>query len=172
MGAIISNHNAKILNDRRELNKSRDDKKDCNCRAGKQSCPLEGNCQVEAIVYKATITAEDGEVRTYTGSTEQTFKKRHYGHTSDLRNEKNRNSTSMAAYIWNQRDRGIGIASTKWEILKKCQKYKPGQKKCDVCVSEKFAIMKNKNSNSLNKRTELMSACRHKARYKLCGVKT
>ena len=44
-------------------------------RAGVQRCPLEGKCQVEAIVYKATITTDDGEIRTYTGSTDQTYKK-------------------------------------------------------------------------------------------------
>ena len=46
--------------------------------------PLEEKCHVEAIVYKATITTDDGKIRTYTGSTDQTFKKRHYGHTSDI----------------------------------------------------------------------------------------
>ena len=35
--------------------------------------------------------------------------------------------------------------------------------KCDVCLSEKLAIMKDKDSRSINKRTELMNKCpRHK----------
>ena len=32
----------------------------------------------------------------------------------------------------------------------KCQKYEPGQKKCDVCVSEKLEIMKNRDPKTLN----------------------
>ena len=170
MGAIISNHNSKVLKERRKQKENNNNKKDCNCRAGVQRCPLEGKCQVEAIVYKATITTDDGEIRTYTGSTDQTFKKRHYGHTSDLRNEKYRNNTSMATHIWDKKDKGIEVSSTKWEIMKKCQKYEPGQKKCDVCVSEKLEIMKNRDPKTLNKRTELMATCRHKKRFKLCNV--
>ena len=171
MGAIISNHNSKVLKERREQKENNNSRKDCNCRAGEQACPLGGKCQVEAIVYKATITTDDGEIRTYTGSTDQTFKKRHYGHTSDLRNEKHRNNTSMAAHVWNKKDRGIEVTNTKWEVVKKCQKYGPGQKKCDVCISEKLAIMKDRDLNTLNRRTELMATCRHKTRFKLCNVK-
>ena len=168
MGAIISNHNSKVLKERREQKENNNSRKDCNCRAGE----LEGKCQVEAIVYKATITTDDGEIRTYTGSIDQTFKKRHYGHTSDLRNEKHRNNTSMAAHVWNKKDRGIEVTNTKWEVVKKCQKYGPGQKKCDVCISEKLAIMKDRDLNTLNRRTELMATCWHKTRFKLCNVKT
>ena len=29
-----------------------------------------------------------------------------------------------------------------WEILKKCNKYKSGSKRCDVCLSEKLEILK------------------------------
>ena len=44
-----------------------------------------------------------------------------------------------------------------------------GGDKCDVCQSEKLAIMKDKDSRSINKRTELMNKCRHKWRQKLAG---
>ena len=77
----------------------------------------------------------------------------------------------MAAHVWNKKDSGVNVSSMKWEVLKKCQKYVPGQKKCDVCISEKLAIMKGKDLNTLNRRTELMAACRHKTRFKLCNVK-
>ena len=66
---------------------------------GVESCPLDGKCQVSAIVYKATVTADDGEVKTYTGCTDRTFKKRHYGHTSDSRHKDNRTNTKLATYV-------------------------------------------------------------------------
>ena len=47
-----------------------------------------------------------------------------------------------------------------------------GGDKCDVCLSEKLAIMKDKDSRSINKRTELMNKCRHEWRQKLAGNKT
>ena len=49
----------------------------------------------------------------------------------------------------------------KRQIIRKCQKYTPGSRICDVCLSEKLAIMENKEYNSLNQRTELMNRCIH-----------
>ena len=66
---------------------------------------------------------------------------------------------------------GVGIEEVKWEILKQCVKYAPGGDKCDVCLSEKLCIMKNKDNRSLNKRGELMNTCRHRARWRLVKVK-
>ena len=48
-------------------------------------------------------------------------------------------------------------------------KYTAGGDKCDVCLSEKLAIMKDNDRRSINKRTELMNKCRHKWRQKLAG---
>ena len=84
---------------------------------------------------------------------------------SDLKKEEKRNSTKLAAYVWDKRDENVGIKEINWEIMKKCNKYRPNSKKCDVCLSEKLAIMKN--GNLLNKRSELMGGCRHKAKWKL-----
>ena len=42
-------------------------------------------CPTECIVYKATLTANDDEVKTYIGLTETPFKKRLYKHSTDRR---------------------------------------------------------------------------------------
>ena len=119
MVKIISSHNAKILNEKRAAD---DNRKTCNCQKGIESCPLEGNCQLSAIVYKATVKASDGEVKTYTGCTDRTFKKRHYGHMADSRNRDISGNTKLAGYIWEKKDEGIEIENVKWEVLKKCHK--------------------------------------------------
>ena len=54
--------------------------------------------------------------------------------------------------------RGIGIQDVRYSIVKKC-------------LSEKLTIMKDKDSRSLNKRSELMNKCRHKRRQKLASKK-
>ena len=136
-----------------------------------ETCPLEGKCQIDAIVYKATVTASDGEVKTYTGCTDRTFKQRHYGHMSDFKNRENRNNSKLAGYVREKKDGGVAIDNVKWEVIKKCHKYHPGGDMCDVCLTEKLSIMKNKAYNSLNKRHELMNSCRHRRRYKLAFVK-
>ena len=43
-------------------------------KRGLNNCPLGGKCLTESIVYKATVTASDGDVRTYTGLTKHKFK--------------------------------------------------------------------------------------------------
>ena len=80
----------------------------CNCQRGVASCPLNGKCQLRGIVYKATTTSDDGEIKTYTGCTDCTFKERHYHHTSDLRHRDQRKNTKLANYVWKKRDEGGG----------------------------------------------------------------
>ena len=168
---IISSHNAKVLKEYRKASSNTTDvqsKKNCSCQAGVNTCPLNGECLTECIVYKATLTAGDGEVKTYTGLTEPPFKNRFYKHNADRRDRKFTNATTMATYFWQKKDQGIDIDSTKWEVLRKCHKYQPGGRKCDLCLSEKLLIMKNRDPRSLNKRTELMNTCRHRLKHKLC----
>ena len=64
-----------------------------------------------------------------------------------------------------------GGLEVKYSTVKKCHQYTAGGDKCDVCLSEKLAIMKDKGSRSINTRTELMNTCRHKWRQKLAGNK-
>ena len=51
IGALISGHNNKILN---EVNNSNEETKPCNCQV-KALCPVKGDCQKEQVVYKARI---------------------------------------------------------------------------------------------------------------------
>ena len=167
MAMIISAHNKKVLQEKRTNEKP--NQKECNCQKGVKSCPIGGKCQTRAIVYKATIRSDDGDERTYTGCTDRKFKERLYEHRTDANIRDNRHRTKMATHIWNKKDRGIGIQEVKYNIVKKCHKYTAGGDKCDVCLSEKLTIMKDKDSRSINKRTDYMNKCRHKWRQKLAG---
>ena len=68
----------------------------------------------------------------------------YFGHTSDSRHK-------------DQRTRGVEIKDIKWEVLKKSPKYVPGGIKCDICLSEKLAIMKDRDPNFLTKCSEISS---------------
>ena len=74
-----------------------DSVKTCSCRDGVQSCPLDGKCLTECIVYKATLTANDGEMKTCIGPTEDPFKKRLYN--ADKRDRNLEKATAMTAYF-------------------------------------------------------------------------
>ena len=164
MKSIIDSHNKKLLS-----NSGTPPDKLCNCQR-KTECPLRGECLQEAVIYQATVTTPT-EVKTYIGSTEKSFKKRFYSHKSDMTHEKNRANTSLATYFWEQKDRGI-TPTIEWKVIRKCRKYMCGGKRCDVCLSEKLAILKNSDPNLINKKSELMGKCPHKRKWKLCLAET
>ena len=161
MKAIIAGHNAKVLSN---TIKDKQVNKKCSCKDATK-CPLDGYCLQEAVIYKATITTPYVR-KTYIGSTEATFKQRFYGHTSDLTHIKNRNNTTLAAFVWELRDKGQQ-PEIKWEAIKKCSRYKCGTRKCDVCLSEKLAILRSRDPDLLNKRSELMARCPHRRKWRL-----
>ena len=165
-GNIIKNKNKKLLQEANENERERKkERKKCDCRDGEE-CPLKGECVIESVVYKANVIKENGEKIAYIGSTEGRFKQRYYGHKSDIKNEKGKNKTTLAKHVWEMKDKKENV-KIEWEILKKCNKYKSGSKRCDVCLSEKLEILKGKRAGErmLNKRSELMNKCRHRRKF-------
>ena len=94
--------------------------------------------------------ASDGDVRTYTGLTKRKFKDRLYEHNADTNNSNHRTFTRLAGYVWQKKDQSVHINNYKWEMLKKCSTYQPGQKKCDLCLTEKMMIMKDRDPRTLD----------------------
>ena len=72
--SIISSHNKKLL----ATPSIQEPPKNCNCRDN-STCPLNGECQQKAIIYKATVHAGDA-IKEYIGGTESTFKQRLASH--------------------------------------------------------------------------------------------
>lgn len=62
--------------------------------------------------------------------------------------------------------------SIKWRILKKAQAYRNGAKRCNLCLTEKLAIIDGEPNKLLNKRSELVSKCRHENKFYLSNYKT
>ena len=166
MKSIISGHNLKILNEEEQNNIS-DSKKTCNCKK-KDECPLNGNCQVEAVIYKAIVTTNENQFE-YIGSTEKSFKSRYYNHTKSFRNEKYQNETKLSRCVWDLKEENKNY-ELKWSILYQSKPYKCGSRKCDLCLSEKYQIMIHTNRINcqlLNSRSEIMNKCRHSNKYKI-----
>ena len=55
----------------------------------------------------------------------------------------------------------------KWEIKEKASKYNPSGKDCKLCSAEKYHSLMEDDKRSLNVRSELLSKCRHRAKWKL-----
>ena len=110
-------------------------------------------------------------VRVYYGQTGQTFKRRHYGHTHDFTHPPTEDTgTALSRYIWKLKDAGLTY-DIKWSIERRCAPYRSGSRRCDICISEKAVIAMADPVSMLNNRSEIVSGCRHRARFKYAKVK-
>ena len=158
---IIDNHNKRILKSSELTANTGKDNKTCNCRQ-KNTCPLNGNCLQSSVVYQATVTRQDNNItETYVGLTENDFKTRYRHQTASFRHAKHRNSTELSKYIWTLKDNNINFFIL-WRILSSSLPYKSSNKRCNLCLKEKFLIICRPELLSLNKRNELVSSCRHR----------
>ena len=163
---IITAHNKTILD--KQIKAPENPTKECNCRY-KESCPLQGKCLTESVVYQATVTRKDNQQKeTYVGLTEGTFKTRYNNHTSSFRNEKHKHSTELSKYIWQLKQSSVEY-SIRWKILRKCKAYSNKTKRCNLCLHEKYIIIYHPKLSSLNLRNELISTCRHRKKFLLCS---
>ena len=166
MAAVIRQHNSAVMRGARTVQENPPSEKPCNCW-DKDRCPLNGVCQIHSIVYKATVVAGEDQ-RDYIGLTAQTFKQRFYSHQQSFRDKKYQSSTALSKHIWSLKEKNTNF-EIKWEVRKKAMEYQNTTGRCNLCVAEKLAIIRADKKTSLNKRSELVSKCRHENRYYLCN---
>ena len=162
MENIIKNHNNKLINKPSESIES----EACNCnKSNKPNCPLKGNCQTKSIIYEATIKTDKLSAR-YIGSTANTFKERYTGHKQSFKDINKKSSTQLSKFVWENHLNPT--ADIKWKVISKCKSYCPGDKLCQLCLTEKLLIMKNlKYAELLNTRNEIARQCPHKTKFRL-----
>ena len=69
--------------------------------------------------------------------------------------------TELSKHVWSLNDSNIKF-SLKWCIKTKAKPYKCDSRKCDLCLAEKVAVARFEEVGLLNKRSELLSKCRHR----------
>ena len=163
MASIISSHN-------RAIPKPPQLEYGCNCRT-KTLCPLENKCLTPKIIYEAEVTNnQNDEERIYIGLAETSFKDRFRNHTKAFNHKKYQKDTELSKYVWNLKDQNKTPVIT-WRILKRINS-KPAAHFCTLCLSEKLLIIKSlENEKVLNKKSELISNCRHQNKNMLNNVK-
>ena len=68
---------------------------------------------------------------------------------SGTKNKKS--STTLSVLVWEEGKNPK--PEIEWSILRKCSKYTPGSRICDLCTSEKLEIMKaGADHSNINKR--------------------
>ena len=162
MDNIIKAHNSKTLTKFYE-NDNEGNTKECNCRRG-NICPLEKRCQIKNVVYQAKIYPEGdtSKYKLYIGISKGPWKMRYYAHRHSFRHRSCRNKTALSKYYWLLKDRGKTPIIT-WNVLTTANTSRSFRDKCNLCLEEKIRILQGDRRYTLNKRSELLSKCRHSA---------
>ena len=161
---IIKKHNRKILG----TSKTPYTENNCNCRK-KNDCPLKNNCLTQSIVYNANVTTEsDTTGKNYIGLTEGTFKQRYTQHKLSFRNRNHSNSTELSKHIWTLKDNNTNF-TINWSILATAPACSNKSKRCHLCLTEKLYLIRAEKPSLLNKRSELISKCRHENMFYLAN---
>ena len=119
-------------------------------------------CLTQSVVYNANVTTEsDTTGKNYIGLTEGTFKQRYTQHKLSFRNRNYSNSTELSKHIWTLKDNNTNF-TINWSILATAPAYSNKSKRChSVCLTEKLYLIRANKPSLLNKRSELISKCRH-----------
>jgi hypothetical protein len=118
-------------------------------------------------VYKATVTTSNpNTIMNYIGMTSTTFKERLANHNYTFEHKEHSNKTELSKYIWTLKDNKKDF-NINWQILKRAISYTGGSKRCNLCLEEKFCILKENQNCLLNKRMEIISTCRHRKKFRV-----
>ena len=139
------------------------DKPSCKCR--QNPCPLGGECERKDLVYKAKIEGVP-EPFFYFGSCRTKFISRFANHKSSLQNRESKQGTVLSNKIWELRDKGLH-PTVKFEIHKEARSAGTCDRRCDLCIQEKLAILYEQSKHMLNCRNEIYARCKHRARWKV-----
>ena len=121
-----------------------------------------------SVIYNANVTTESDKTgKNYIGLTDGTFKQRYTQHKLSFRNRNYSNSTELLKHIWTLKDNNTNF-TINWSILAFAPAYSNKSKRCHLCLTEKqLYLIRAKKPSLLNKRTELISKCRHKNKFYL-----
>ena len=111
---ILKSHNKELLH--QYQNSETKVIHQCNCRS-KNSCPLNGKCLTESLVYSAKIETPS-ENFTYIGMTEGSFKTRYNNHNASFRLPQYKTATKLSEAVWLFKDNGTPY-NIRWDIVKR-----------------------------------------------------
>ena len=115
-------------------------------------------------IYQAEVNTENCEPEFYIGLAKR-FKKRWYTHRDSLMDINFDRHTTLSKYVWKQRGKGL-TPTVQWRILERnVADFNPIRGTCRLCTREKYRIVLEPSSATLNKRTELFTPCPHKAAF-------
>ena len=86
-----------------------------------------------------------------------------------LNNFKYKNKTELSTYIWQLKESNIYF-KLNWKISTRAKSYKNCNFSFNLCLTEKYFILKADKNKILNNR-ESMTKCRHRVKFKFKNMK-
>ena len=165
LDAKMTNHNKfkAIL-----ANPSRANNDEINNCMNKSECPLDGHCLTNNVIYQATVVADKSTV-TYIGLTENHFKTRYRNHLASFKDKSKKNATHLSRHIWTLKENNLNY-DLKWRILARANSYSNTNKRCNLCIAEKYFIICKPQLCSLNSRNKLVNTCHHARKCCLTNI--
>ena len=125
---------------------------------------MDGNCLSECLIYEASVNTTTNKY--YYGTCENNFKEHYNNHKCSFRNKSREKNTVLSKYVRELKEKNINYLIN-WDIAMKSQKYICRSQKRDLCICEKFLIVRADPSDLLNERDELASKCGNRSRFTL-----
>ena len=117
---------------------------------------------------KFTISCNNNNYKPeiYKGSFRTSFKKRYSNHKKSFNLHLYKHDTKLSTEYWNLKIKQLN-PQISWKIKWIYKSYNPPSKRCNLCLTEKLEILDDPDKILLNKRSEIISQCRHKNKYRL-----
>ena len=95
-----------------------------------------------------------------------------YKHRNSFTYESKNNSSELSKHVWELRKKGIPTNNLNfmWSIFNRATAHINRSDRCNLCLTEKFHIITSQ-AKLLNKKSELISKCRHENKYHLSNYK-
>ena len=126
------------------------------------------NGELRILHNKCVASVHGYPSKVFLGTAEGDFKQHFYNHRMSFNNEGHSTDTTLFKYVWDVKRKLKIMPSLKWYIIKSVPAYSNISKKCQLRLQEKSEIRNYLNPNELlNKRSELISNCRHVNKFLL-----
>ena len=112
------------------------------------------------LVYKATVSQDNGTSNNYIGLSSNCFKSRLSTQKRSFNNIE-LNQTGLSKHIHQLKNKHIHF-ELKWEIVDQAKPFSPVSGICSLFTREKYFITFKPEWSTLNKKSEIYASCRHR----------
>ena len=129
---------------------------------------MDGQCNSMNNIYNVKIESND-KVFNYVGMSAPPLRLRVATHAQSFKNNSNSNQTVLSTKVKELTQQNIEH-QVKFYLVENTESYTPESKKCNLCLAESYQILYGNYENLLNGKSEVISKCRHRAKFKLGNV--